>query len=243
MFVRPHLDYCDVIYNAPFIVNEFDSLITLPHSMERLERVQYQAALAVTGCWKTTNRNKLYDELGWESLAYRRWARKLVLFFKVLFTKSPTYLYELVPPRRIPIYGSNSPHIFHDIRFNKNKYRDSFFPHTTKAWNNLSDEFYNCTSISNFKHMITSLIRPPKKSIFGIHDPKGIKFIFQLRLGLSPLISHKKRHNFLDTPSDWCDCLSAPEDTSHFILHCTKFNSSRLKLLNDLNFILFYTIC
>ena len=48
MFVRPYLDYYDVIYNAPFIVNEFDSLITLPHSMERLERVQYQAALAVT---------------------------------------------------------------------------------------------------------------------------------------------------------------------------------------------------
>ena len=86
--------------------------------------------------------------------------------------------------------------------------------------------------------MITSLIRPPKKSIFGIHDPKGIKFIFQLRLGLSPLKSHKKRHNFSDTPSDWCDCLSAPEDRSHFILHCTKFNSGRLKLLNDVNVIL-----
>ena len=59
-----------------FIVNEFDSLITLPYYMERLERVQYQAALAVTGCWKTTNRNKLYDELGWESLSDRRRSRR-----------------------------------------------------------------------------------------------------------------------------------------------------------------------
>ena len=25
MYVIPHLDYCDVIYNNPFIVNEFDA--------------------------------------------------------------------------------------------------------------------------------------------------------------------------------------------------------------------------
>ena len=101
MYVRPH--YCDDI---PFVANEFDSLITLSSSMERLKKVQYQAALAATGCWQGTNRNKLYDELGWESLAHRRWARRLFHYFKVISTKSPAYLYEIVPSRRIPIYGS-----------------------------------------------------------------------------------------------------------------------------------------
>ena len=51
MYVRPHLNYCGVIYNIPFVANEFDSLITLSSSVEHLEKVQYQAALAVTGCW------------------------------------------------------------------------------------------------------------------------------------------------------------------------------------------------
>ena len=37
-----------------------------------LERTQYQAALAVSGSWKGTNMNKIYDELGWESLNHRR---------------------------------------------------------------------------------------------------------------------------------------------------------------------------
>ena len=37
--------------------------------MEHIERVQYQAALAITGCWQGSNRNKLYEELGWESLS------------------------------------------------------------------------------------------------------------------------------------------------------------------------------
>ena len=32
--------------------------------MNDIERVQYRAALAITGAWQGTNRNKLYDELG-----------------------------------------------------------------------------------------------------------------------------------------------------------------------------------
>ena len=50
IYARPHLDYCDVIYNNPFIVNGFDSQIILSTSMERSEKVQYQAGLAITGC-------------------------------------------------------------------------------------------------------------------------------------------------------------------------------------------------
>ena len=96
MYVRPHLDYCDIIYNNPFIVNKFDSQITLSTYIERLEKVQYQAALAVTGCWQGTNRNKLDDELGWESLAHRRWTRRIIHLFKIIQTKSPAYWYELL---------------------------------------------------------------------------------------------------------------------------------------------------
>ena len=40
--------------------------------MDDLERTQYQAALAVSGAWKGTNRNKIYEELWWESLTDKR---------------------------------------------------------------------------------------------------------------------------------------------------------------------------
>ena len=72
MHVRPHLDYCDIIYHIPVISNEFDSTLTLNHQMNALERTQYQAALAVSGAWKGTNRDKIYEELGWETLDQRR---------------------------------------------------------------------------------------------------------------------------------------------------------------------------
>ena len=39
--------------------------------MEKIERVQYQAALAVTGTWQGSNCSKLNEELGWETLSDR----------------------------------------------------------------------------------------------------------------------------------------------------------------------------
>ena len=39
--------------------------------MDLVERIQYKA-LIVSGCWQGTSREKLYDELGWESLSDRR---------------------------------------------------------------------------------------------------------------------------------------------------------------------------
>ena len=83
-----------------------------------------------------------------------------------------------------------------------------------------------------------------KKSIFNIHDPKCIKWIFQLRVGLSPLRSHKKRHNFRDTPDDTCHCTGAAEHTgdaettTHFLLHCPNFTEHRRALFDSISPIL-----
>ena len=56
-FVRPHLDYDDIIYDQPN--NErFCNLI---------EKVQYNAALVIIGAIKGTSQLKIYNELGIES--------------------------------------------------------------------------------------------------------------------------------------------------------------------------------
>ena len=41
MYLRPHLDYCDIIYHVPVIPNHFDSSLTLNYQMNVLERTQY----------------------------------------------------------------------------------------------------------------------------------------------------------------------------------------------------------
>ena len=60
-FLRPHLDYGDVIYDRAF--NE--------SFQNKLESVQYNAALAITGAIGGSSREKLYQELGLESLKSR----------------------------------------------------------------------------------------------------------------------------------------------------------------------------
>ena len=57
LYVRPHLDYGDIIYH------KFDPELTLEFT-KKLETVQYSAALAVSGAWRGTNKCKLYEELG-----------------------------------------------------------------------------------------------------------------------------------------------------------------------------------
>ena len=76
--VRSHLEYCDIVYHQPSKVNQPPLGVTLTASMEEIERVQYQAGLAVTGAWKGSSRVKLYEELGWESLSDRRWSRRIL---------------------------------------------------------------------------------------------------------------------------------------------------------------------
>ena len=66
-FVRSYLDYGDIVCNQP----TNDSLC------KKLESVQYNAAIAITGAIKGTSRVKLYKELGLDSLKLRRKLRHL----------------------------------------------------------------------------------------------------------------------------------------------------------------------
>ena len=50
-FLRPHLDYCEVIYDKPRNEKFIDTL----------ESIQYNATLAITGAIKGTSKEKLYN--------------------------------------------------------------------------------------------------------------------------------------------------------------------------------------
>ena len=89
-FIRPHLDYGDVVYGQPSKYAFSD----------KLETVQHNAALAITGAIKGISCEKLYYELGLEHLQQRRWMRRLCQFYKVVSTKIPAYIYDFIPPVR-----------------------------------------------------------------------------------------------------------------------------------------------
>ena len=64
-----------------------------------LEITQYEAALAITGAWKGTNRDKIYEELGWETLDSRRQCHRLIMFYKIINNFNPNYLKVPIPKR------------------------------------------------------------------------------------------------------------------------------------------------
>ena len=107
-FVRPHLDYGDVIYDQHYN-NSFH---------QKLESIQYNAALAITGAIRGSSREKLYQELGLESLKQRRWFRKLCYFLKIAKSQSPKYLFDKVPTTRTAYRTRNN--IGNIPRFNIN---------------------------------------------------------------------------------------------------------------------------
>ena len=58
LFARPHLDYGDATYDQP----------NNSRLSDKIESVQYHVALTITGAIRGTSKEKLYQELGLESL-------------------------------------------------------------------------------------------------------------------------------------------------------------------------------
>ena len=111
------------------------------------------------------------------------------------------------------------------------KFQSSFYPNCISEWNKLDPEIRNVPSIAIFKTKLLSIIRPPARSIFGIHDPIGLSYLSQIRVGLSKLNFHKFKHNFKDTINPMCPTNGGIEDTEHFLLLCPSFDSQRQYLL------------
>ena len=212
MHVRPHLEYGDIIYHD-----------CAKYLMDMLESIQYQAGLIATGCWKNTSREKLYKELGWESLSERRNFRRLLTYHKILSNKAPDYLNEYVL-NAAPPHGST------------NRFQHTFFPYCYSKWDSLDPELKSL-DFNKFKSNFLSSIRPSKGNIFGVNDRYGLKMLTCMRVDHSDLRAHRfsKQFNCLDPK---CRCGIEDETPEHFFLRCPLFQGPRTILLNKVSEVL-----
>ena len=223
-FIRSHLDFADVIYDQPNNKSFCD----------KIESIQYNAALAITGAIRGTSKDKLYKELGLEYLSTRRWIKKLSLFYKIYQNKSPVYLYNIIPKPQAFISlrnHNNIPHIFCRTDF----FQNSFFPSCIKEWNKLNPEITAIKSLNSFRNTLIKSVKPIPNSVFDACDPHGLKLLTRLRVGLSHLREHKFNHGFNDTIDPFCPCNMEIESASHFFLRCDFFTDLRTDLMNDLS--------
>ena len=223
-FIRPHLDYGDILYDKPNNEN----------FQNKIEKVQYRAYLAITGAIQETYREKNYEELGLHSLAKRHWRSKLIFFYKIVNHLLPGYLYSY-----LDFYSQENYHLrsastsaIRPFPSRTKSFKKSFFPYYINKWNNHTVEIRNAKSINIFKKLIIN--EKKENSLFSIYDPLGVKLLTRLRLQFSHLNEHKCRHGFSDTINPMCACGTEIETTEHFFLRCHFYSTQRLELFEKL---------
>ena len=100
--------------------------------------------------------------------------------------------------------------------------------------NKLDPSLGRCDSYNLFKSNILKFIRPSSNSFFDCHNPIGIKYITQIRIGLSRLREHKLKHSFQDTLNPIYNCGNDVESAIYFFLHYPLCSNERRTFLNSL---------
>ena len=154
----------------------------------------------------------MYLELGFESTK-NRWLRQLSYLYKIVCTKQPAYLCDLIPP----FQGSSQNKGCIYKPFSRTvSFENSILPYAIKEWNKLDPEIRNAKTYASSPKMLLNFIRPTGNSTYKIYDPLGIKVLTRLRLGCSHHSEHKFRHNFADSLNPLCSCSLETKSTLHF---------------------------
>ncbi|MEW8544911.1 MAG: reverse transcriptase family protein [Candidatus Thiodiazotropha sp.] len=219
-FIRPLLEYCDSVWDN-----------ASSESKKQLDAIHIEAARTITGATKLCAIDKLFADLGWESLQSRRNKHKLVIFYKIMNGLTPDYLSDLVPPliQDTTHYNLRNSNDTQTLHANTNLYFNSFFPSTIRAWNDLPEQTKQATSVASFKYLLNKdLKRPP--AYFNAGTRAGQVLQARLRTECSSLNSHLYRKNVVSSPS--CSC-GGFESVHHFFFACPKYSIQRNRYLPD----------
>ena len=137
--------------------------MTLNSLMEKVERVQYHVALAITGAWHGSSRSKLYEELRWETLSDRRVSRHILQTYKIFNNKTRSYLHD---HNCRALFSGNICNTFCEIICKPNRYMNSFFPDVIASWNIFIKHFDDVPSFDILK----------KQYIFSSEDQKYFRY-------------------------------------------------------------------
>ena len=151
--------------------------------------------MVITGVIRGTSTEKIYQRLGLESLQLQRWYRKQGMFYKILKSKSPQYLFKFTPEKTSSYVTRNAENItLFNIKHNFHK--NYFFSLMIIDWNNLYSNLCNSENFGIFKNNTLKLIRPKPNSFFNCCNLKVIWLIARMRLELIHLWEHIFKYNF-----------------------------------------------
>jgi hypothetical protein len=222
--IRPILEYGNIIYDG-----------SPDTSLDRLENVQRQAALACTGAYRHTNHETLLDDLSWPPLSIRRKNHRLNVMYKIQNGLTPPYLSNACPPltRERTNYNLRTGMNITIPPLRTTSYQKSFLPQTITDWNNLEDNIKKLPSIDSFKDKLKKSSSPKPNPLFHHDCSKAAINHTRIRLGLSGLCSHRYNYNHIHDPK--CPtCDAKCEDPTHYFLTCPTYSTQRHNFLIDI---------
>ena len=127
--IRPRMGYDDMIYYDQTFIMSFQ---------QKLETIQDNSVLAIIGAIRVplwgSSKEKLYQELGLETLQQRRWCRKLCCFYKILKSQPPKYLHSIFPTRNMS-YRTRQSNKISGINVKRVFFKNTFISSTIIEWN------------------------------------------------------------------------------------------------------------
>ena len=208
-FVRPILEYADVVWDN-----------CTQQEKHEIEKIQLEAARIATGTTKLVSVQKLYDEIGWETLDVRRRKHKLVLFYKMYNDIAPSYLSSLVPrpDQNASCYSLRNANNIRTIQSRTNQYYNSFFPAAIREWNDLPCSDRIVDTVDDFKRQLSQgRVIVPKYFYAGNRSMQILHT--RLRTGCSSLNYDLYSKNIIESPLCNCRC-GEIENADHFFFRC-----------------------
>lgn len=224
-YIRPHFDYCDIIYDGNLTVTD----------ASRLQILQNRCARLVTGTLYRTSTDALLKDLGWERLKQRRLIHKLLFFHRLYYNNPPlpSYLTNLITANRLDVTRRDlrNAQLLSTPNFRLTSFKKSFIPDTIRQWNLLPESFRNSPSHRDFTRQVRQRFGAPEPPpLHSVGTKIGNTRHTQLRVGLSPLKAHLFQIQL--SPSPECTCTHKHEDTPHFLLWCPNYTNQRQTLIN-----------
>ena len=218
-FIRPLLEYGNVVWSN-----------AAQYELDELDKIQTECARISSGCTRLVSIESLNAEMNWESLSYRRYIQRMVLFYKIQNDLAPEYLSSRIPQQINNRYNLRNSSDIPGIYARTSSYFNSFCPTAIREWNILSQTIKGQSTVSSFKYQFKKNNR--KTPIFYYHGDRKYQVLHtRLRTKCSALNHHLFLKNITDTPLCACGQI---ENNQHYFFTCVNYDRQRHILMQSL---------
>ncbi len=224
-YVRPLMEYGGALF-----ANEDDKDLKL------LDNIQMEALHIISGAKKKTSHDLLKKDVNWPDLSLRRTFQQVTFLHKLIHNKSPSYLFDRLPPMCDQSYRAERKYKFNTPAFDHAFYRDSVIPSSISKWNELPNHIRSIKKLETFKYMLKREYVESPKPLYHYGNRFPQMSHTRIRVKFSNLNFHLFNYNLVQSPN--CSHCNLPETPNHYFFLCNQYTAERDRMFLEINRIL-----